>query len=174
MAANYVANRFTNGRPEWGTTSGGHRWLLAGVFLAEGDGDAALELLAPLEEALPGQYEVLAGLGFARFLRGELEQAKGYLEKAMTIRQPKGRRIPRASKLLICGLFQEGRVLAQDGTGMMVVLPGRFRSRSEPTSFTSSRSGSSVTISGPDSKGRANQMFALYEGSVRRFPSWSS
>ena len=82
MAANYVANRFTNGRPEWGTTSGGHRWLLAGVFLAEGDGDAALELLAPLEEALPGQYEVLAGLGFARFLRGELEQAKGYLEKA--------------------------------------------------------------------------------------------
>ena len=29
--------------------------------------------------------------------------------------QPKGRRIPRASKLLICGLFQEGRVLAQDG-----------------------------------------------------------
>ena len=115
MAANYVANRFTNGRPEWGTTSGGHRWLLAGVFLAEGDGDAALELLAPLEEALPGQYEVLAGLGFARFLRGELEQAKGYLEKAMTIRQPKGRRIPRASKLLICGLFQEGRVLAQDG-----------------------------------------------------------
>ena len=115
MAANYVANRFTNGRPEWGTTSGGHRWLLAGVFLAEGDGDAALELLAPLEEAFPGQYEVLAGLGFARFLRGELEQAKGYLEKAMTIRQPKGRRIPRASKLLICGLFQEGRVLAQDG-----------------------------------------------------------
>ncbi len=64
------------------------RWLLAGVFLAEGDGDAALELLAPLEEALPGQYEVLAGLGFARFLRGELEQATGYLEKAITIRQP--------------------------------------------------------------------------------------
>ena len=28
-----------------------------------------------------------------------------------------GRRIPRASKLLICGLFQEGRVLAQDGHG---------------------------------------------------------
>ena len=26
-------------------------------------------------------------------------------------------RIPRASKLLICGLFQEGRVLAQDGVG---------------------------------------------------------
>ena len=25
------------------------------------------------------------------------------------------RRIPRASKLLICGLFQKGRVLAQDG-----------------------------------------------------------
>ena len=25
-------------------------------------------------------------------------------------------RIPRASKLLICGLFQKGRVLAQDGT----------------------------------------------------------
>ena len=64
------------------------RWLLAGVFLTEGDGDAALELLAPLEEAFPGQYEVLAGLGFARFLRGELEQATGYLERAMTIRQP--------------------------------------------------------------------------------------
>ena len=30
---------------------------------------------------------------------------------------PRGRRIPRASKLLICGLFQEGRVLAQDGVG---------------------------------------------------------
>ena len=26
-------------------------------------------------------------------------------------------RIPRASKLLICGLFQKGRVLAQDGDG---------------------------------------------------------
>ena len=26
-------------------------------------------------------------------------------------------RIPRASKLLICGLFQKGRVLAQDGVG---------------------------------------------------------
>ena len=30
-------------------------------------------------------------------------------------------RIPRASKLLICGLFQKGRVLAQDGDG----LPGQ-------------------------------------------------
>ena len=27
-------------------------------------------------------------------------------------------RIPRASKLLICGLFQKGRVLAQDGVGL--------------------------------------------------------
>ena len=27
-------------------------------------------------------------------------------------------RIPRASKLLICGLFQKGRVLAQDGIGV--------------------------------------------------------
>ena len=29
-------------------------------------------------------------------------------------------RIPRASKLLICGLFQKGRVLAQDGIGVLM------------------------------------------------------
>ena len=36
--------------------------------------------------------------------------------------QPKGRRIPRASKLLICGLFQEGRVLAQDAVLLLLVV----------------------------------------------------
>ena len=30
-------------------------------------------------------------------------------------------RIPRASKLLICGLFQKGRVLAQDGVYLSAV-----------------------------------------------------
>ena len=30
-------------------------------------------------------------------------------------------RIPRASKLLICGLFQKGRVLAQDAVDLLAV-----------------------------------------------------
>ena len=49
------------------------------------------------------------------------------LLRAVQQRRPAARntldsaRIPRASKLLICGLFQKGRVLAQDGVDTSVI-----------------------------------------------------
>ena len=42
-------------------------------------------------------------------------------------------RIPRASKLLICGLFLKGRVLAQDGMAMRDDRSGAYRGSSRAT-----------------------------------------
>ena len=41
-------------------------------------------------------------------------------------------RIPRASKLLICGLFQKGRVLAQDGVSNRISTPSMHSGRPAP------------------------------------------
>ena len=73
------------------------------------------------------------------------------------IRQPMGRKsalrreipwilrgIPRASKLLICGLFQKGRVLAQDGVRASVAWESATRRR---------RNGSSTSPARPSSPG---------------------
>ena len=62
-------------------------------------------------------------LGFGGVLAGRAEQTRPALVKPRRLRKasPAARntldsaRIPRASKLLICGLFQKDRVLAQDG-----------------------------------------------------------
>jgi Flp pilus assembly protein TadD len=64
------------------------RWRLALVLIQAGDGAGALELLAPLEEAFPKEYEVVAGLGFAHHLQKNFHKALGYLEQAMTLRPP--------------------------------------------------------------------------------------
>ena len=42
-------------------------------------------------------------------------------------------RIPRVSKLLICGLFQKGRVLAQDGVHVDTGLQRAFRAKVSST-----------------------------------------
>ena len=48
--------------------------------------------------------------------------ASGSWLETIRNRAKQGRRIPRASKLLICGLFQEGRVLAQDAVLLLLVV----------------------------------------------------
>ncbi len=62
------------------------RWTLAEAYLRAGNGQVALELLAPLEEQFPQQYEVIAGIGFAHYLQGSFAQASEYLARAMQIR----------------------------------------------------------------------------------------
>lgn len=64
------------------------RWKLANAYLREGRADDALALLRPLESAFPKQYEVVAGLGFALFIKGDFEHAVSYLDRAREIRPP--------------------------------------------------------------------------------------
>jgi len=64
------------------------RWRLARAYINSGNSDGALELLAPLEEEFASQYEVIAGLGFAYFLKKDLTKATDYLERAMKLRPP--------------------------------------------------------------------------------------
>ena len=64
------------------------RWQLAGVFLRTGQADRVLELLQPIAESFPNQFEVIAGLGFAYFLKNDYASSQLHLEKAITIRPP--------------------------------------------------------------------------------------
>lgn len=64
------------------------RWKLANAYLREHRPDDALSLLRPLESAFPNQYEVVAGLGFALYIKGEFENAVSYLDRARQIRPP--------------------------------------------------------------------------------------
>ena len=64
------------------------RVRLAEVHLWEGDPDKALELLKPLEEPFPNQYEVVAGLGRAVHLKGDYASAVEYLERARALKPP--------------------------------------------------------------------------------------
>ena len=64
------------------------RWMLANVHLKENRPDEALRLLKPLEEPLPNQFEVVAGLGFAVYLKGDYARAASYLTRAREIRPP--------------------------------------------------------------------------------------
>ena len=64
------------------------RWMLANVHLKENHPDDALALLEPLEEPFPDQFEVVAGLGLAYYLKGDYETAVGYLSRARDIRPP--------------------------------------------------------------------------------------
>jgi Flp pilus assembly protein TadD len=62
------------------------RWKLAEAYIRGGNGQAGLDLLAPLEEKFPQQYEVVAGIGFSHYLLGNFEIAADYLARAMQIR----------------------------------------------------------------------------------------
>jgi tetratricopeptide (TPR) repeat protein len=64
------------------------RWRLAGAFLGSGEDDRALELFADLEEDFPNQFEVVAGLGVAYYLKQDFAKAVSYLTRAMEIRFP--------------------------------------------------------------------------------------
>ena len=64
------------------------RWRLAGIYVGWREPDRALELLQPLEEQFPNQYEVMAGLGFAHYFKKDFARAVDYLERAGTIRPP--------------------------------------------------------------------------------------
>jgi GWxTD domain-containing protein len=64
------------------------RWKLANAYLREERADEALALLAPMESAFPGAYEVVAGLGFVFYLKADYERAAEYLTRAQAIRPP--------------------------------------------------------------------------------------
>lgn len=62
------------------------RWKLASAYLRESQPDRALELLAPLEQAFPTQFDVVAGLGFAHYAKKAYDKAADYLTRALQIR----------------------------------------------------------------------------------------
>ena len=58
------------------------RWKLANAYLREPQQpDRVLELLAPLEQAFPTQFEVVAGLGFAHYMKEAYDRAADYWRK---------------------------------------------------------------------------------------------
>ncbi|GMR22270.1 MAG: hypothetical protein BMS9Abin37_0607 [Acidobacteriota bacterium] len=64
------------------------KWRLAGIALFDRDADRALELLTPLEESFPNEYEVIEGLAFAYYIKEDYVRAKDYLERSAAIRLP--------------------------------------------------------------------------------------
>jgi tetratricopeptide (TPR) repeat protein len=62
------------------------RWKLAEAHIRSNEPDAALELLLPIESRFPQQYEVVAGLGFAHYLKSDYEKAAEYLSRAVQLR----------------------------------------------------------------------------------------
>jgi GWxTD domain-containing protein len=64
------------------------RWKLAGALLRAGEADRVLELLQPMEDSFSSQFEVVAGLGFAHYLKNDCASSQRHLEKAITIRPP--------------------------------------------------------------------------------------
>ena len=61
-------------------------WKLAGAYVRSREPERALELLLPLEPDYGDQYEVALGLGLSYYLKGELESAARFLERAAEIR----------------------------------------------------------------------------------------
>jgi GWxTD domain-containing protein len=64
------------------------KWKLANAYLVEKRPDDALQLLTPLEAAHPNQYEVISGIGYGHYLKGQCQEAVGYLDRAREIRPP--------------------------------------------------------------------------------------
>jgi Flp pilus assembly protein TadD len=62
------------------------QWKLAEAYIRSDDADSALEMLLPIESRFPQQYEVVAGLGFAHYLKSDFEKAVDYLSRAMRLR----------------------------------------------------------------------------------------
>ena len=66
----------------------GARVMLATINLRNGNAVQAYELLEPVEEVLPNQYEVVSGMGFACYLNGDYVKAVEYFERAITLKPP--------------------------------------------------------------------------------------
>jgi predicted negative regulator of RcsB-dependent stress response len=64
------------------------KWKLANAYLREKRTDEALALLRPLEAGFPSQFEVVSGLGYALYIKGQCQEAVGYLDRARQIRPP--------------------------------------------------------------------------------------
>jgi GWxTD domain-containing protein len=64
------------------------RWKLASLLINSGEHERTLELLSPLEEKHPDQFEVVAGLGFAYYHRLSFDKCRSYLERAVRLRAP--------------------------------------------------------------------------------------
>ena len=64
------------------------QWRLASMVLFSRDADRALELLLPLEDAHPNEYEVVEGIGFAHYIKQDYARAKDYLERSVGIQAP--------------------------------------------------------------------------------------
>jgi GWxTD domain-containing protein len=64
------------------------RWKLANAYLREKRADDAFSLLKPLETDFASQFEVVSGIGYALYLKGECGEAVGYLDRARQIRPP--------------------------------------------------------------------------------------
>ncbi|MEE9180937.1 MAG: tetratricopeptide repeat protein, partial [Vicinamibacteria bacterium] len=63
-------------------------WQLANVLLRLGEVDRSLEILIAMESLYPNQFEVVSGLGFGFYFKRSYEKARGYFERAMTLRPP--------------------------------------------------------------------------------------
>ncbi len=64
------------------------KWKLASALLFSRDADAALDLLLPVEQDFPNEIEVVEGIGFAYYIRGDCRQSLGRLEHALDLRIP--------------------------------------------------------------------------------------
>lgn len=64
------------------------KWRLANAYLQREQPDAALALLRPLEANYSDRYEVMAGLGFALYLKGDHAHAVEYLSRARILASP--------------------------------------------------------------------------------------
>ena len=64
------------------------KWKLANAYLRESRADDAFRLLKPLEEMFSDRYEVMAGLGFALYLKDDFEPAADYLARARALAPP--------------------------------------------------------------------------------------
>ena len=64
------------------------KWKLASALLYARQPDRALEILLPLKEQYPNQYEIVEGLGLAYYLKDEHPTAIPFLETAISMRVP--------------------------------------------------------------------------------------
>ena len=62
------------------------RWKLASALLFTGEANEALDLLLPIEADYPNEIEVVEGVGFAYYIRGECDETLPRLEHALTLR----------------------------------------------------------------------------------------
>jgi GWxTD domain-containing protein len=64
------------------------KWKLANVLLYSRRADDALKLLSPIEMDHAQEPDVVDTLGLAYYMKGDFQQAVGYLERSVTLRPP--------------------------------------------------------------------------------------